>query len=61
MNRNPNSEKIGEALREVSNYPTIRGKFESVHEDLKILGITKVVIGEDHLDFVGIIIDVCLT
>ena len=52
-NKEPNSDKLGDALHEVMQFQTIRGKFESVHDDLKNYGVTKVLIGDNALDFVG--------
>ena len=52
-NKEPNSDKLGDALNEVMQFQTIRGQFESVHDDLKNYGVTKVVIGDNALDFVG--------
>ena len=49
----PSPDKIGEAIREVINHRTIRGKFSGVHDDLKELGVSKVEIRDDGLEFVG--------
>ena len=49
----PSPDKIGEAIREVINHRTIRGKFSGVHDDLKVLGVSKVEIRDDGLEFVG--------
>ena len=47
------SNKIGEALREVIRYKNVRGKFDSVHPELKNLGVTKIEIGDNGLIFEG--------
>ena len=47
-------EKLAELIREVINYHTIRGMFASVHEDLTNLGVTKIEIGDNGLNFKGI-------
>ena len=52
-NKEPASDKLGEALREVINYRNIRGMFNSVHADLSNLGVTKVEIGDKGLHFEG--------
>ena len=53
LNKEPESDKIGEAIREAINYENIRGMFNSVHQDLKDLGVTKVEIGDNGLNFEG--------
>ena len=53
MGRNITSDKIGEAIREVISYKNIRGKFVSVHQELKNLGVTKIEIGDNGLIFEG--------
>ena len=52
-NKEPTSNKIGEALREVINFANIRGKFDSIHPDLKNIGVTKIEIGDNGLKFEG--------
>ena len=47
-----NMDEVGAAIKEVINYPTIRGKFSSVHPDLAAVGITRVEVGEDGLHFI---------
>ena len=47
------SDKIGEAIHEVINYRNIRGKFNSVHQDLKNLGVTKVEIVDEGIILEG--------
>ena len=53
MNKEPASDKIGEAIRDVINYQNIRGMFTSVHRDLNELGVTRIVIGDSGLHFEG--------
>ena len=45
-------EEVGAAIKEVIHYPTIRGKFSSVHPDLAAVGITRVEVGEGGLHFI---------
>ena len=52
-NKEPASDKLGEAVREVLNYENIRGMFSSVHEDLAKLGVTRVIIGDRGITFEG--------
>ena len=52
-NKEPAVDQIAEALRKVLNHPTIRGKFGGVHEDLRKLGVTKIVICENGINFEG--------
>ena len=51
INKEPTN--IGQAIRDVINYKNIRGKFNSVHQDLKNLGVTKIEIGDNSLNFEG--------
>ena len=53
LENEPTIDKIGEAIREVIDWKNIRGKFNSVHQDLKNLGVTKIVIGDKGLIFEG--------
>ena len=46
-------DKFGEAIREVINFRDLRGKFGGVHKDLTNLGVTKVEVGDDGLEFLG--------
>ena len=54
-NNVPSSNNLGKALKEVMEFKTIRGKFDGqhVHQDLKNLGVTEIILGEDHVDFKG--------
>ena len=51
LNREPASDELGAALREVIHHDSIRGKFTSVHPDLRARGITRVDVGDDGLYF----------
>ena len=53
MNRDPESDKIGQALQEVMLHRTVRGRFGGVHQDLQNLGVTAVVVAENEVEFVG--------
>ena len=44
-------EELGAAIKEIIHHSTIRGKFSSVHPDLKVEGITRVEVGEEGLLF----------
>ena len=55
MKNPPSPDKIGEAIQEVINHKTIRGKFSGVHEDLKEFGVSKIEIRDDGLEFIGIL------
>ena len=50
-NREPASDELGAALREVIHHKTIRDKFTSVHPDLGAQGITRVEVRDDGLFF----------
>ena len=45
-------EELGSAIRTVIHHHTIRGKFSSIHPDLKQLGFTRVEVGEEGLLFI---------
>ena len=47
------NEELGAAIKEIIQYPTIRGKFSSVHPDLAAIGITRVEVGEEGLYFIA--------
>ena len=49
----PSPDKIGEAIQEVINHETIRGKFSGVHDDLKEFGVKEIKIVDDGLEFTG--------
>ena len=45
-------EDFGDALREVIHYYTLRGKFSSVHPELRREGIIRVEVGKEGLQFI---------
>ena len=47
-----NDEEFGSAIRAVIHHNTIRGKFSSIHPDLRQLGFTRVEVKEEGLLFV---------
>ncbi len=46
------TDDIGAALRDVINFKTIRGKFSSVHPDLRAEGVIRVEVLDEGLRFV---------
>ena len=46
------NELLGDALQEVIHYDTLRGKFSSVHPELRREGIIRVEVGKEGLHFV---------
>ena len=44
--------ELGSLIRKVIHYHTLRGKFSSVHPELKDEGIVRVEVGEEGLRFV---------
>ena len=52
-NMDPDSEKLGQALHQVMDHKTVRGKFGGVHQDLQDLGVTEVKVGDKEVEFVG--------
>ena len=46
------AEDLGKAIQEVIHYHTLRGKFSSVHPELRREGIVRVDVGEKGLHFV---------
>ena len=51
-NREVAAEDLGKAIQEVIHYRTLRGKFSSVHPELRREGIIRVDVGEKGLHFV---------
>ena len=47
------TEGLGAAIKGITHYFTIRGKFSTVHPDLAAEGITRVEVGEEGLHFVS--------
>ena len=52
MNRNVVDGELGSFIKEVICYYTLRGKFSSVHPELKREGIVRVEVGEEGLRFI---------
>ena len=52
-NMNPNKMGMGEAIRKVMEYVTIKNKFGSVNTELAEIGITEVKVTDHGLQFVG--------
>ena len=46
------NELLGDALQEVIHYDTLRGKFSSVHPELRREGIIRVEVGKEGLNFI---------
>ena len=46
------AEELGKAIQDVIHYKTLRGKFSSVHPELRREGIVRVDVGEEGLHFV---------
>ena len=46
------AEELGKAIQDVIHYQTLRGKFSSVHPELRREGIVRVDVGEKGLHFV---------
>ena len=51
-NRVVAAEDLGKAIQDVIRYKTLRGKFSSVHPELRQEGIVRVDVGEKGLHFV---------
>ena len=51
-NRVVTAEELGKAIQDVIHYKTLRGKFSSVHPELRREGIVRVDVGEKGLHFV---------
>ena len=52
LNLDPGKIGMGEAIRKVMEYRTIKNKFSSVHPALAMLGVTEVQVMEHGLHFV---------
>ena len=46
------AEELDKAIKEVIHYQTLRGKFSSVHPELRREGIVRVDVGEKGLHFI---------
>ena len=51
-NRVVAAEELGKAIQEVIHFKTLRGKFSSVHPELRREGIVRVDVGEKGLNFI---------
>ena len=51
-NRVVATEELGKAIQDVIHYKTLRGKFSSVHPELRREGIVRVDVGEKGLHFI---------
>ena len=47
-----NVEELGDLIQEVIHYRTLRGKFSSVHPELKREGIIRIEVGKEGLHFI---------
>ena len=45
-------EELGEVIQEVKHFYTLRGKFSSVHPELRREGIIRVEVGKEGLHFI---------
>ena len=52
VNRNVVDSEVGSFIKEVIHSKTIRGKFSSVHPELRREGIVRVEVGEEGLHFI---------
>ena len=52
VNQDVTAEELGKAIQEVIHYKTLRGKFSSVHPELRREGIVRVDVGEKGLHFI---------
>ena len=50
-NRIVAAKELGKAIQDVIHYKTLRGKFSSVHPELKKEGIVRVEVGEEGFQF----------
>ena len=51
-NQNVAAEELGKAIQDVIYFKTLRGKFSSVHPELRREGIVRVDVGEKGLHFI---------
>ena len=52
-NRDVTGEELGSVIREVIQYYTLRGKFSSVHPELRREGISRIEVGKEGLHFIS--------
>ena len=48
----PGAEQLGDLILEVIHYHTLRGKFSSIHPELRREGIIRVEVGKEGLHFI---------
>ena len=46
------AEELGSVVKKVIHFRTLRGKFSSVHPELRREGIVRVEVGEEGLNFI---------
>ena len=54
-NRQRENEEIGALLREVINFPSIKGKFKLIRPDLRAEGIVRVEVRDEGLHFIRVL------
>ena len=47
------AEELGDAIQKVIHHYTLRGKFSSIHPELRREGIIRVEVGKEGLHFIG--------
>ena len=52
-NKEPAADDLGNSLKKVMEHEEIRGSFGSVRKELKELGVEKIALHRDSLDFIG--------
>ena len=52
-NKEPAADDLGNSLLKVMDYYEIRGSFGSVRKELKELGVEKIILHPDRVDFIG--------
>ena len=49
----PAEEQIGECIKKVLQHQSMMGKFENIHEELAKIGLERVEVTDDGLNFIG--------
>ena len=52
-NKEPAADDLGNSLKKVMDHYEIRGSFGSVRKELKELGVEKIVLHPNNMDFIG--------
>ena len=52
-NMTPTDNQIGECIRKVFEFETMKGRFDSIHEELAEMGLERVEVTNKGLQFVG--------